>query len=101
MTDLEKIVDEGFLRESEEIYLIYRGESYAGRIRNGGKIIETKLGTFSSLSLAASPLMGSNENCKRKFVKDKFYNNNGWKWWRTWNGTKLEDLRKKVIKNKR
>ena len=26
----------------------------------------------------------------------KFYNNNGWEWWRNWKGIKLQEIRKKL-----
>jgi|LauGreDrversion4_2_1035121.scaffolds.fasta_scaffold859107_2 hypothetical protein len=96
MTDLEKLVLRGILKDNEEIYLHYRNEIYNGRIIEEGKKIQTDLGIFDSLSLAASPLMGSNENCQRKFNEKKFYNNNGWEWWRNWKGIKLQEIRKKL-----
>lgn len=96
MTKLKKIITMGFLKNGEEIYLEYRGETYSGRIFENGEI-KTKLGNYKSLSKAASELMKSNPNCMRKVsTKNGEVPNNGWEWWRTWNGTKLELFKKKL-----
>jgi hypothetical protein len=98
MTDLEKIVQKGFLKENEEIYLDYIGQSYTARIIEGGKKIKTDMGIFTSLSSAASPFMLSNEHTKRQnsVTKQGQVVNNGWEWWKPWNGTTLQEIRKKI-----
>ena len=97
MTKLQEIVTMGFLKNGEEIYLEYKGQTYTGRILENGKKIKTKLGDHSSLSKAASISMQSNPNCMRKVsTKNGDVPNNGWEWWKTWNGTKLEEYRKKL-----
>jgi hypothetical protein len=98
MTNLEKIVKNGLLKNGEEIYLPYLGEEYSGRVMENGKKIKTIKGTHSSLSDAASSLYQENQNCKiNKLNKNGTLPSNGWREWRTWNGVKLEGLRKKII----
>jgi len=98
MTKLKKIITMGFLKNGEEIYLCYRGEIYSGRIFENGEI-KTKLGSYKSLSKAASDLMKSNPNCMRKVsTKNGETPNNGGYWWRTWNNIQLTDLFKKYLK---
>ena len=97
MTDLEKIVKEGLLKDGEEIYLPYFGEEYSGRIIEKGKKIETVKGIHSSLSEASRSLYQENKNCKiEKLNKNGTLPTNGWTGWRTWNGMKLKELRKKI-----
>lgn len=96
MTDLEKIIYLGILKNNEEIYLDYIGQCYKARIVENGKKISTDYGDFYSLSAAASPYMLSNEQSERKqsMTPQGQVVNNGWNWWKTWNGIRLQELRK-------
>jgi hypothetical protein len=91
MTDLEKLVLIGLIKDGEEIYLDYKEESYKARIVEGGKNIQTSISIFSSLSSSASALMNTN-----KKVEGWYNRVNGWKWWKNWKGDSLDELRKKV-----
>jgi len=98
MTKLEKLVHLGILKNNEEIYLDYIGQCYKARIVENGKKIRTDYGDFYSLSSAASPYMLSNERSERKqsITSQGQVVNNGWLWWKTWNGKTLDELRKKL-----
>lgn len=85
--NLKELVEEGILKEGEEIYLPYRGVETPGRITKDGKI-ETFLGIFS-IGQSTVKIMSLNPRCERAIESA-----NGYDWWKTWNGTSLKDLRK-------
>ena len=87
LKDLKKMVEEGTIKEREEIYLFYRGVETAGRVTKDGKI-ETFLGTFS-IGQSTVKIMSLNPKCERAIESA-----NGYEWWKTWNGTSLKELRK-------
>lgn len=97
MTDLEKLVLRGILKDKEEIYLECKGNSYSGRILKGGKIIVTRYGEHKSLSDAAGVFFKLNEEEEKKKINpDGKYTANGWHHWKTWNGIPLKNLRVKL-----
>ena len=85
--NIKNLIEEGLLKENEEIYLLYRGVEYSGRVTSSGKI-KTVLGEFSVCKSLAMMIQSHPEHKKR----DKF--GNGYIHWRTWNGTTLRNLRK-------
>jgi len=70
MTDLEKLVSCGILKENEEIYFDYKEHHFPGRIRENGKYIETILGKFNSPSPAAGTLLALIDDGELKRLKD-------------------------------
>lgn len=90
MTDLEKLVHLGILKNFEEIYLEYGDYHFSGRIEEFGKYLVVDNLKFTSLSSAAVYLIqGLPKN------RWKTSHTNGWKRWKTWNSVFLYDLRKK------
>ena len=97
MTDLEKMVFNGILKENEEVYLECKNHFYAGRISSGGKIIKTQYGEHRSLSLAAGVFFKIHESPeKKKLNPDGKYLINGWNHRKNWKGIPLKELRKKL-----
>ncbi len=87
LKNLKSMVEEGILKEGEEIYLPYKGAEYSGRVTKEGKI-NTFLGTFS-IGQATLEMMHLNPKCESSLESV-----NGYSCWRTWNGSKLVDFRK-------
>jgi hypothetical protein len=90
MTNLEKLVERGFLKNNEEVYLEYGEYYFSGRIDEFGKYLVVGDLKFTSLSSAAVYLIqGLPEN------RWSSNHTNGWKRWKTWNSVFLYELRKK------
>lgn len=101
MTDLEKLVERGFLKDNEEVYLSYNKLHFPARIIKGGKFIKNHIGEFKALSKLAGLLIasvddGANVRHSSSTPDMEIANCNGWKYWVNWKGVSLHDLRKKL-----
>ena len=101
MTDLEKLVERGFLKNNEEVYLSYKQFHFPARIVKYGKFIKNEIGEFESLSKLAGILIasvdgGANVRHSSSTPDMEIANCNGWIYWKTWNGRTLDELRKKL-----
>jgi hypothetical protein len=97
--DLKRLVEQGILKDGEEIYLEYKDVEFSGRIREGGLIIETEGNLFPTIS-------GSTIYLKEIYYKEsnktdlrKSKTANGYNEWKNWNGITLDELRKKLTNN--
>jgi hypothetical protein len=88
--NLKWMIDQGILKENEEIYLSYRGVEYTGRATSSGKI-KTVFGEFSVCKSLAMMIQSHPDHKKR----DKF--GSGYIHWKNWKGTTLRNLRKNSI----
>lgn len=117
---LKDLLDHGFLKPNEEVYMEFRGLHFSARVLPDGKF-KTERGIFNSmpeptfLNLMDDPdykkwyfnlfeipddspydwrdtgaLSGKDKNGKVHIV-------GGWHLWKTWNGTPLDHLRKKLV----
>jgi len=87
LKNLKEIVERGLIKENEEIYFYYKNQEYSGRVTRDGKI---KIGSgTTTLNKASLELMFLNPECGRNTNRVNAYN-----WWKTWNGTTLDELRK-------
>jgi hypothetical protein len=87
LKNLKEIVERGLIKENEEIYFYYKSHEYSGRVTSDGKI-KIHLGTMT-LNRASWELMFLTPDCERNTKRVNAYN-----WWKIWNGTSLDDLRK-------
>jgi hypothetical protein len=87
LKNLKEIVERGLIKENEEIYFYYLNQEYPGRVTKEGKI-KIHSGTMT-LNKASMHLIMLTPECARntKTVNAYF-------WWKTWNGTSLNELRK-------
>jgi hypothetical protein len=87
LKDLKEIVKRGLIKEKEKIYFHYKDHEYSGRVTSEGKV-EIHIGTMT-LNRASWELMFLTPGCQRNTKRVNAYD-----WWKTWNGTPLNDLRK-------
>lgn len=87
LKNLKEIVERGLLKENEEIYFHYLNREYSGRVNKEGKI-KIYSGTMT-LNKASMHLILLTPECARKTKTV-----NAYFWWKTWNGTSLDKLRK-------
>jgi hypothetical protein len=116
---LKDLLTHGLLKPDEEIYMDYRGLHFTGRVLADGSF-RTDKGIFKSISYPTSLNIMEDEKYREWFYeylgipKDTPYHwtrieevkklaaikkphiVGGWYLWKTWNGTSLDELRKKI-----
>ena len=116
---LKDLLTQDFLKPNEEIYMDYRGLHFAGRVLADGSF-QTDKGIFKSISYPTFLNIMEDEKYREWFYdylgipKDIPYHwtsieearklstikkphiVGGWHLWKTWNGTSLDELRKKI-----
>jgi len=97
--DLKRLVEQGILKDGEEIYFEYKDVEFSGRIREGGLIIETEGKPFSVISNSIIYLMELYYKESEEKDKRSAKTANGFNHWKNWNGITLDELRKKLTNN--
>jgi len=119
---LKDIIDHGLLKPNEEVYMNYRGFYFTARITTDGKF-KTKDGIFKSMPEPTFINLIQDPEYKRWYIEEcigqkmedvygyswkdlledrkngnrkKAHIVSGWIHWKTWNGTPLLELRKKI-----
>lgn len=117
---IKDLLDAGFLKPNEEIYMEYRGLHFTARVLPDGKISGER-----GISKSLSYITFVSQLEDRKY-RDRYYDlfgipkdipmdwddpiglrkrgskkgvhvTGGWRMWKTWNGTKLDELRTRLF----